>query len=75
MHRPTGWPERRDGQLRHRVATTVNENIFLGESTCAAEGATAPESLRQTDQEDDRRWKERVTPPPTGKAHMGEALR
>ena len=51
------------------------ENIFLGESIRAAEGATAPESLRQKDQENDKRWKERVTPPPTGKAHLGEALR
>ena len=41
----------------------------MGENAlCVAEGATAPESLRQKDHVDTERWKERVRPPPTGKA-------
>lgn len=85
MHRRTQWSIWRNGLLRLHgvdqflsspsIAATVVKNICLGESTCAAEGATAPESLRQKDQTDTQRWKERVTPPPTGKALTGEALR
>jgi hypothetical protein len=53
----------------------VKKTSVWESAQCAAEGATAPESLRQKDQADFKRWKERVTPPPTGKAFTGEALR